>query len=88
MKLFTEHPHSVGETYGEHLVNANKFGVKMVLGGTACIIHSFLPFLFANTARRTVGQLSTQLITHRDSMKNVNADKSMPDAETATGMHI
>ena len=34
-KAFTEHPASVGETYGEHLVHATGFGVRMVLGGLA-----------------------------------------------------
>ena len=34
--LFTEHPASVGETYGEHLVMASGFGIRMILGGMAC----------------------------------------------------
>ncbi len=34
-KLFTDHPASVDETYGEHLVMATGFGVRMILGGFA-----------------------------------------------------
>ena len=30
-RLFTEHPESVGETYGEHLVRATVFGGRMVI---------------------------------------------------------
>ena len=48
-KLFTEHPASVGETYGEHLVMASGFGFRMILGGMACLIHGLLPFLFVKT---------------------------------------
>lgn len=54
---FTEHPTEVGETYSEHLVHAGGFGLKMVLGGLACMIHAALPFLFVNTGSRVVRQL-------------------------------
>lgn len=88
MRLFTEHPESVGETYGQHLVHAQSFGWRMTLAGLACVIHSVLPFLFANTARCTVGKLYMQLITNRGDVKNGCADSGMASAEAATIMHI
>jgi Family of unknown function (DUF6356) len=47
--IFTRHPSTMNETYFEHLANAGLFGVKMLIGGMACIIHAIFPFLFAKT---------------------------------------
>lgn len=47
--LFTEHPHSVGETYPQHFKFAFHFGFTMLLGGIACIVHAVFPFLFQKT---------------------------------------
>ena len=47
---FTEHPHSVNETYFEHLGFALWFGLKMTWGGIAAIVHAVFPFLFVTTA--------------------------------------
>lgn len=59
--LFTAHPASVGETYGEHMAFAAGFGWRMTLGGLACLVHAVLPFLFATTASRTVGELQRRM---------------------------
>ena len=42
-KLFTDHPHSVGETYLQHLKYASIFGFNMVWGGLACMLHAVFP---------------------------------------------
>lgn len=47
--IFTKHPHSIGESYFQHLKFATQFGLSMLIGGIACLIHAFLPFLFKNT---------------------------------------
>jgi hypothetical protein len=52
--IFTDHPSEVGESYGEHLVNAGRFGFRMIGGGIACLIHAVLPFAFANKGSETV----------------------------------
>ena len=54
IRLFTDHPRSVGETYLEHLQFACGFGIRMVSGGLACFVHGTLPFLFQTTGSRTV----------------------------------
>ncbi len=54
---FTRHPHSVNETYAEHLGFALKFGAKMTLGGLAAMLHALLPFLFVATAGRINDEL-------------------------------
>ncbi len=65
MKFFTEHPASVGETYLEHLVVALGFGLKMTLGGLACIVHAFVPPLFVTTGSRAVRGLHQRMVTAR-----------------------
>ena len=58
MRLFTGHPHSVGETYAEHFRFASSFGLRMLGGGLAAVVHAVLPFLFVTTASRAVGSLN------------------------------
>ncbi|HSM54327.1 MAG TPA: DUF6356 family protein [Erythrobacter sp.] len=67
-KAFTEHPASVGETYGEHLVHATGFGVRMVLGGLACMLHGFLPFLFVKTGSKQIETLHGKMIVNRSKL--------------------
>ncbi|MFN3945387.1 MAG: DUF6356 family protein [Allosphingosinicella sp.] len=59
--IFTKHPHEVDETYLEHLATAGGFGLRMTLGGIACMIHAVLPFLFVNTASRTMCALHKKM---------------------------
>ena len=66
--LFRDHPASVGETYFEHLLHATGFGVRMVLGGIACILHGLLPFLFVKTGSRQIQTLHGRMITNRSKL--------------------
>ena len=59
--IFTQHPAEVGETYGEHLRNAGGFGLRMVAGGLACMVHAVLPFLFVQTGSRTMAALHRRM---------------------------
>ena len=72
-KLFTDHPASVDETYGEHLVMATGFGLRMILGGFACLIHGLLPFLFVKTGSRQIGTLHDRMVTNRNRAQNQRA---------------
>lgn len=56
-RLFMDHPRDVGESYGEHFATAAGFGVRMVAGGLACIVHAVVPVLFVRTASDTVKSL-------------------------------
>ena len=64
-RLFTEHPSSVGETYGEHLAVASGFGIRMILGGFACLVHGLLPFLFVRTGSKQITTLHSTMVTGR-----------------------
>ena len=57
MKLFTKHPHSVGETYLEHMKFASGCGFCLVMAGLACIVHSIFPFWFKTTASDKIAEL-------------------------------
>ena len=58
---FTAHPREVGETYVEHSVFACRYGVKMILGGLAAVVHGLLPFLFKTTGSRITRELNATL---------------------------
>ena len=64
-RLFTDHPASVGESYGEHLLRAGWFGVRMIFAGIACLIHAVLPFLFVRTGSVAITELHDAMVTAR-----------------------
>lgn len=64
-RLFTDHPASVNETYGQHLVAASCFGWRMVFAGLACLIHGLLPFLFISTGSNTIRALHERMVANR-----------------------
>ena len=65
MQPFTEHPASVGETYGEHMTSAAGFGTRMILAGMACLVHAVLPFLFVRTGSRAITELNDRMVVNR-----------------------
>lgn len=66
--IFTEHPHSIGETYFQHMKFACLFGMKMLLGGLACIIHAFLPFLFQKTGSKLLLDMTSHFVERMPSL--------------------
>ncbi len=64
VRLLTEHPASVGETYLGHLRFALGFGASMVLGGLACMVHGLLPFCLTTSGSRRVRALHAILDAH------------------------
>ncbi len=61
LRAFNDHPSSVGETYGQHLVQASSFGAAMIAAGGACIVHAIFPFWFEKTASLCVQRLHAQM---------------------------
>ena len=79
IRPFTEHPASVGETYGEHLIRAVYFGTRMVFAGIACLVHGVLPFLFVRTGSRAITELSDRMVVNRRVGRPVvTADERLP----------
>jgi hypothetical protein len=69
-KLFLDHPASLGESYGEHLREAGRFGLAMVGGGVACMVHALVPALFETRGSDTVAQLHDKLVRKRAARRN------------------
>jgi hypothetical protein len=69
-RLFTDHPDSVGETYAEHFVAAGRFGLAMVIGGTACMIHAVLPFAFETKGSETIAELHRRMVAKRGAARS------------------
>lgn len=62
---FSDHPASVGESYGEHLATASGFGLAMIAGGFACLLHGLLPFLFVRTGSTVIRRLHDRMVVNR-----------------------
>jgi hypothetical protein len=74
-RLFTAHPASVGESYGEHLVRATCFGGRMVMAGLACMLHALLPFVFVRTGSVAVDELHAQMQATRSRGRQQSLDQ-------------
>jgi hypothetical protein len=55
--VFAAHPRAVGESYWAHAATATRFGLTMLAGGTACLVHAVVPALFTTTGSDTVRRL-------------------------------
>jgi hypothetical protein len=65
IERFVEHPHAVGETYGEHAAAAAGFGGLLILAGLACLVHALLPWTFEATASGLVVRLHNRMAQRR-----------------------
>lgn len=77
-RAFTDHPASVGESYGEHLGRAACFGTRMVFAGFACLIHGVFPFLFVRTGSRAISELNDRMTVNRRVAPVIATDKRLP----------
>lgn len=73
-RVFLDHPAQVGETYGEHFGIAARFGLKMAMGGGACLAHAIIPALFPTTGSDTVNRLYDQMIRKRAAKRDAQID--------------
>jgi hypothetical protein len=64
-RKFTEHPASVGESYGEHFVTAMGFSLSLFRAALVCAVHALLPFLFVKTGSDCIRDLHARMVTHR-----------------------
>lgn len=63
---FTRHPKDVGESYFQHMGNAGFFGLKLIGGGIACLVHAIFPFLFVEAGSKTVRGLHKRMTSRVD----------------------
>ncbi|MDX1709620.1 MAG: DUF6356 family protein [Rhodovibrionaceae bacterium] len=85
-ELFTKHPASVDETYGEHMVMAASFGGRMFLASLACFVHAVFPFLFERTGSKAISELYERMVTNRHkATRRAETSLGHPDAAAARG---
>jgi hypothetical protein len=79
IRAFTDHPASVGESYGVHLLRAVSFGTRMVFAGIACLVHGVLPFLFVRTGSRAIAELNDRMVVNRRVvLPDIPGDERLP----------
>lgn len=78
-RKFTEHPATVGESYGEHFVTAMGFGLALFKAACCCVVHAILPFAFEKTGSASISELHDRMVMNRKRKK----DKQVIDVEAA-----
>ena len=53
------HLEAQDETYLEHIAAANKISFTLLVMGTKCFVHSFLPFLFTTAVSSKIEYLTS-----------------------------
>ena len=61
IRHFTEHPASVGESYGEHFRVAAGFARDLVSAAAACAVHAVVPSLCTRTASGRIDDLHARM---------------------------
>ena len=63
--IFLRHPHSVGESYAQHLATALGFAARLTIAAMACLVHALVPALFQRTASRIINELHVTMVGQR-----------------------
>ena len=66
---FTEHPATVGETYGEHFHTAMGFSLAMLKASFCCAVHAVLPFAFEKTGSECITGLYDRMVANRSRLE-------------------
>ena len=69
-KLFTDHPKSLGMSWGSHGLGAARIGGELIAAGVACVIHAIVPGWFTETAGRTVVRLHDHMLKRKAGAAN------------------
>ena len=69
---FTKHPHSVGETYLEHMKIALSTAIKIQLVVLIIAIHSIFPFLFEKTGGDEIEKINKDLQHRRNNERKLD----------------
>ena len=78
LRAFTEHPASVGESYFGHLLQASRFGLRMIGAGLACLIHALLPFLCVTRGSDAMAALHAEMAARRAGACDDGAARGTP----------
>jgi hypothetical protein len=64
-RLFLAHPRTVGESYLEHCAFAFRIGSRLLLAGSAALVHAAVPCLCETTASRIILAMNADIVTRR-----------------------
>ena len=65
VKLFTDHPASVNESYVEHMEMSGTFAFWLLVAALCALVHAVFPFLFEKTGSRIITKLHARMVTNR-----------------------
>ena len=66
---FTKHPHSVGETYFQHMKKAVRYGLRIQIVAIIIFIHALFPFLFEQNGGDEIDKINKELQHRKKSKK-------------------
>lgn len=69
IRLFRDHPASVGEGYFEHMSVSFSFAAPLLAAACAAFVHGLFPFLFVRTGSKTITRLHQRMVVHRSGAK-------------------
>ena len=64
-RLFLAHPRTVGESYLEHCAFAFAIGSRLLLAGSAALVHAAVPCLCETTASRIILAMNADIVARR-----------------------
>ncbi len=64
-QLFIDHPASVGESYGAHLVASLRTAGKLGTAAAACVVHALVPGLCKTTGSTAILRLHAEVMPRR-----------------------
>lgn len=76
-RYFTEHPESVGETYGEHFRVASGFAGSLAVAAVAAAVHAVVPSLCEKTASTRIMAMHAKITSGRRAHAVEHADASV-----------
>lgn len=66
----SNHLKEMNEGYFEHMFYALRYGLKMILGGIALIIHSIIPDIFVTTGSRTMRSIIMEVDQRKEKVSD------------------
>lgn len=68
-RVFLAHPRTVDETYLEHCAFAFRISLRLLLAGSAALLHAVVPCLCETTASRIVLAMNADIVARRSKAK-------------------
>jgi hypothetical protein len=78
VRMFVEHPRSLGMSWAGHGIGAVKIGGELVVAGLACMVHAIVPGWFTQTAGKTVTHMYDHMTKRKAGAANPD---NWPDYE-------